>query len=459
MISFPSSHGGAENRAAQDSGTGSTDVQVWGGVECTCNRVADCYFDQMELSGHALRPNDLERFHELGITALRTGLVWERHHLDPSWKFADQRLHWMREAGMRCIAGLVHHGSGPRHTSLLDPAFATELAAYARQVAERYPWIDAYTPINEPNTTARFSGMYGIWYPHHRFRRSYLRALLVQSKAIVLSMREIRKVNPHAQLVQTEDLGTIHGTDELRSVWELLKERRWIGFDLLCGRVDRNHPMFPFMRNEGALEKDILWFADNPCPPDVIGVNYYPTSDRFLDHRPELYPPERGSAEGPFADVEALRVKGAQVSGFGALLIEAWERYRTPVAITEVHLGDTVHQQIRWAADARKGITQARRRGAECQAITFWALLGSFYWNQLVTQPNGYYEPGVFDVSSGSPQPTELAEIVAQIARGETPQHPALSEPGWWQREDRYMFPFENHAGNLDDDEPSQLAA
>ena len=26
----------------------------------------------------------------------------------------------------------------------------------------RYPWIDAYTPVNEPLTTARFSGLYGI---------------------------------------------------------------------------------------------------------------------------------------------------------------------------------------------------------------------------------------------------------------------------------------------------------
>ena len=29
----------------------------------------------------------------------------------------------LREAGVTPIAGLVHHGSGPRDTSLLDPAF------------------------------------------------------------------------------------------------------------------------------------------------------------------------------------------------------------------------------------------------------------------------------------------------------------------------------------------------
>ena len=74
----------------------------------------------------------------------------------------------LRELGVRPIVGLVHHGSGPRHTSLVDPAFPTGLAAFARRVAERYPWVDAYTPVNEPLTTARFSGLYGHWYPHGR---------------------------------------------------------------------------------------------------------------------------------------------------------------------------------------------------------------------------------------------------------------------------------------------------
>ena len=58
--------------------------------------------------------------------------------------------------------------SGPRSTSLVDPAFAEGLAAFARAVAERYPWVEDFTPVNEPLTTARFSGLYGHWYPHGR---------------------------------------------------------------------------------------------------------------------------------------------------------------------------------------------------------------------------------------------------------------------------------------------------
>ena len=40
------------------------------------------------------------------------------------------------------------------------------LAQHAENVARRYPWLEMFTPVNEPLTTARFSGLYGHWYPH-----------------------------------------------------------------------------------------------------------------------------------------------------------------------------------------------------------------------------------------------------------------------------------------------------
>jgi len=416
--------------------------EVWGGAEYTCNRVQDGYFDQMELSGHAHRIDDYERFCSLGIRTFRFGLLWERHEREPSWRWADERLARLRALGMRPVASLLHHGSGPAHTSLVDPQFPEKLAGYATQVAERYPWIDAYTPVNEPHTTARFSGLYGVWYPHHRSHTSYLHALLNQLKGTVLSMRAIRRVNPGAELIQTDDVGDISGTEELRPMWELLNERQWLTFDLLAGRVDRDHRLFEYLLTHGITEREIFWFAENPCPPDVLGINYYVTSDRWLDHRVDLYPAGRGSAEGPVVDVEAVRVRPDGIVGVGHLLTKAWERYGIPVAITEVHLGAHVDEQIRWLADMWHGMRAAQRSGVDCKAFTVWALLGSFYWNQLVTCENGHYEPGVFDVRGGQPRATELAKVVAQIARGKDPRHPALSHAGWWKHDLRIQFPY-----------------
>jgi dTDP-4-dehydrorhamnose reductase len=134
-------------------------------MECTVNRVGEDYLDQLELSGHHARPEDLERFAALGITAFRYPVLWEtvapRGLSQARWRLADEGLRRLRELGVRPIVGLVHHGSGPRSTSLLDSSFPERLAAYARAVAERYPWVDGYTPVNEPLTTARFSALYG----------------------------------------------------------------------------------------------------------------------------------------------------------------------------------------------------------------------------------------------------------------------------------------------------------
>ena len=155
-------------------------IEMWGGIECTLNRVGDQWFDQVRRSGHHDRSDDLERFAGLGISALRYPVLWERVAPDaldqPDWRWTDERLAGLRALGIRPIAGLLHHGSGPAYTSLIDPDFPDLLARFAGQVAERYPWLTDYTPINEPLTTARFSSLYGHWYPHLRSDRSFVRA-------------------------------------------------------------------------------------------------------------------------------------------------------------------------------------------------------------------------------------------------------------------------------------------
>ncbi|MFN3435885.1 MAG: family 1 glycosylhydrolase, partial [Sphingomonas sp.] len=186
-------------------------LQLWGGLECTVNRTGDAFRDQTRLSGHHDRPEDLDLFAGLGLAAIRYPLLWERiaPHADgePDWAWTDARLARLREAGIRPIAGLVHHGSGPAHTHLLDDGFATGLGRFAGQVAERYPWIEDWTPINEPLTTARFAALYGHWYPHARDERSFWLALLNQVDGTRAAMRAIRRVNSRARLIQTDDLG------------------------------------------------------------------------------------------------------------------------------------------------------------------------------------------------------------------------------------------------------------
>ncbi len=418
-------------------------IELWGGVECTVNRVGNTFFDQLERSGHRHRcSSDLELFAGLGLRTLRTGLLWESFDADRSWRSWDLLLDEMERLGLRPIAGLLHHGSGPSDTSLLDPAFPEKLAAFALQVAQRYPHIIDYTPINEPQTTGRFSCLYGHWFPHHRSMKSYVRALFHQIKGVALAMQAIRIVQPAARLIHTEDGGATFSTPALESFRIEREHRRWLGTDLLCGAVTPDHPLFGFLLDHGLTAQEVLWFSDHPCPPSVLGLNYYVTSDRFLDHRLDLYPDIAGGDTGtePLVDIEAVRVRTEGISGAGAILTEAWTRYGLPVAITEAHLGCDPSEQSRWLAEVWQQAEAARSAGVDVRAVTVWALLGSFNWPHLCTQDTGVYESGAFDILGGVPRPTSLARITRQLAQG-LPIDRDAAEAGWWRYPERLVFP------------------
>ena len=420
-------------------------LAMWGGLECTVNRVQDTYHTQLDRSGHYARDDDLERFASLAITALRYPVLWEC--IAPGglggadWSVPDRALPSLRRMGIEPIVGLVHHGSGPRHTSLIDPSFADGLERFAGAVADRYPWVDHWTPVNEPVTTARFSCLYGIWYPHARDDRAFVAAVLNQCRATVLAMRAIRRVNPLAKLIQTDDISRTFGTEPMARTVDFYNARRWLGWDLLCGRVTSSHPLWGYLRDSGASGDDLQWFVDNSCPPDILGVNYYVTSDRWLDHRVERCPSamHRGADADRFVDIEAVRVMALPRPGIASLLEEAWERYRIPIAVTEAHIDSGREDQLRWMLEIWRAAQSARRAGADVRAVTAWSLLGSFDWNCLLQARRGYYEPGPYDVRSNPPRETALAALIRELARGCEPGHPVALGEGWWRRNERLI--------------------
>jgi dTDP-4-dehydrorhamnose reductase len=420
--------------------------EIWGGIECTINRVKSAYFDQLEYSGHYWRHDDIKIIAELGIKAIRFPILWERHQPEQNqvidWSWTENRLSKLHRQNIKPIAGLIHHGSGPKFTSLIHDNFAQELQAYALKVATRFPLIEYYTPVNEPLTTARFSGLYGFWYPHHKSDKSFAKMLLNQLKAVVLSMQAIRSVNPNAKLIQTEDLGKTYSTPllEYQAIFE--NHRRWLTFDFLCGKVIPDHPLWKNFIDTGISEDELLFFSDNPCPPDIMGFNHYITSERYLDQNYEKYPPHTygGNKRHKYADVEAVRINHGQPCGLEVLLKEAWSRYKLPIAMTEVHLHCTREEQIRWFREKYETCCSLVREGIPIKAVTAWSLFGAFGWNRLLTQEKGDYEPGVFSVLSGQPRPTALASYIKSLTTAQAKDHPFLADKGWWHRDIRLLY-------------------
>lgn len=120
-----------------------TSPEIWGGIECTINRVKDSYFDQLEYGGHYDRQEDLDLIAGLGVKALRFPILWERHQPGKDakidWTWTESRLLQLQSLNIKPIAGLIHHGSGPEYTSLISDNFADGLKDYALNVATKFP--------------------------------------------------------------------------------------------------------------------------------------------------------------------------------------------------------------------------------------------------------------------------------------------------------------------------------
>jgi dTDP-4-dehydrorhamnose reductase len=423
-----------------------TGPEIWGGVECTVNRVGNSWFSQLTRTGHAYREDDLERVASLGLKTLRFPVLWELHEpmagAPIDWRLTDRRLAQAKALGITPIAGLLHHGSGPAYTELLSTGFAQGLADFAHQVAQRYPWLEWYTPINEPLTTARFSGLYGLWYPHARSDTAFARALVHQCQAIVLCMQAIRRVNPSAKLLQTEDLGKTYSTPHMKYQARFENQRRWLTWDLLSGHVDARHPLRSYLLRTGISNLELEWFQENRCPPDMIGINHYVTSDRFLDEQAWKYPPacQGGNAREVYADVEAVRVLKRARASWDRVIRETARRYHLPLALTEVHLGCTREEQLRWLLEAWDAARRADARGCRVHAVTAWALFGSVDWNTLLTRATDHYEAGAFDVSLRVPRETALGKLIRYLISGRDDAYNALGRVGWWRRKNRLLY-------------------
>ncbi|HJP84579.1 MAG TPA: family 1 glycosylhydrolase [Gemmatimonadaceae bacterium] len=439
--------GAPSPRPRPASNSSSNPVEIWGGIECTVNRVGDRYYDQIALTGHADRTiADLERFAEFGVRTLRYPVLWERiapYSLDHAdWFQTDLAFAKMRELGIKPIVGLVHHGSGPKHTSLIDRDFPRKLGEFASAVAHRYPWVEMWTPINEPLTTARFSTLYGHWYPHARDDRSFARAVINQCAAIREAMAAIRAVNPKALLVQTEDLGKTYSTPALDYQAKFDNNRRWLTFDLLAGRLGEWNRLWWYLLESGIERHELESFLAQPCIPDILGINHYVTSDRYLDDSIEHYPAHccGGNGRQEYADVEAVRTLEEGITGHAGVLRETWNRYALPLAITEVHLGCTRDEQLRWLNEAWRAARDARAEYIDVRAITVWSLLGGYGWCSLLTDDFACYESGAFDLRSARPRPTAIAQMTRGLSTTGDWDHPVLDTSGWWRRETRFMY-------------------
>lgn len=377
--------------------------EVWASPEPTVARIdARTTRDQLDETGHAARAHDLDLLASLGVRATRYPVLWERCAPDsssvPDVRWARERLEHLRTLGIEPIVTLLHHGSGPYDTSLVDPTFPERFARYAGAIAAAFPWVKRWTPINEPLTTARFSTLYGHWYPNTVSDVPFGAAITNEALAMQLGMAAIRAHVPDATFVLTEDLQSF-STDAaaLRSYVAHKRERMYLAVDLVSGRVSPGHPLFAYLRERARVAPDVLArLRHGACAPDLIAWNYYPNSERVL----------RVDADGRTCNEAACDVR--PISPL-PLLRAAYERLRTPFGLGEVHAHGDDELRADWLRARTRDLCALANDGLPVRALGAWAAFGSVDWRSLLTRREGAREDGVFTFAGPGETPQETA--------------------------------------------------
>ena len=389
-------------------------LEIWASPEPTFARTdATTFRDQLAETGHAARPGDIDLLAGLGISATRYPVLWERTApgdptaLDLAW--ARPRLERLRRLDVEPIVTLLHHGSGPAWTDLLDDRFPDAFAAYAGAIARALPWIRRWTPINEPLTTARFATLYGSWYPNRRDDASFGRAIVNEALAMLGAMAAIRRHVPGAEFLVTEDLQGFTATDDrVRDYVDHKRERAFLAIELVAGRVVPGHAMHAYLRERCGISVATLERVRRMAVvPDLVGWNYYPNSERLVGR----------DARNRTTNVEAMTTR--PISPL-PLLRAAHARLGLPFGFSEVHRAGDESERVAWLDARFADATSLRAEGLPVAMVGAWAAFGMVDWNSLLLRRDGVREDGIFAFAPPNEEPreTRVATRLRELVRG-----------------------------------------
>ena len=333
----------------------------------------------------------------------------------PTGRWADERLAALRAARRHAPSSAWSTTAAARATpACVDPASPRSWPPTPAPSRRATPGSSTTRRSTSRCTTARFAGLYGSGIRTAATTAPSSRALLNQCRAVVLAMRAIRRVNPHARLVQTDDLGKTYSTPELAHQAEFYNERRWLAWDLLCGTVDRGHPLWDYLLDTGIAEPtNRCGSATTPArPTSSASTTTSPASAGSTTGSSAIRPHRRGMADGRPATPTSRpsRVAGhadgrhrpAAARGLGPLPHAAGRdrgphrrQPRGPAALAAGDLG------------SRQEVRARRRRRARGDGLVAARLVR--LEQPASPQSRGYYEPGPFDVRAPEPRPTALA--------------------------------------------------
>lgn len=343
--------------------------------------------DQMEKCGHyRFWKEDIHLAHDIGTRFLRYGPPLHKTYLGDGrydWEFCDLAFGEMFRLDLVPVADLCHFGVPDWLGDFQNPDFPERFARYAGAFAQRYPWVQLYTPINEMFICATFSARYGWWNEQLASDRAFVTALKILVKANVLAMRAILDVRADAIFVQSESSEYFHAENPRAIAHaEFLNSQRFISLDLNYGRRV-NSQIFEYFMDNGMTEDEYHFFLHNNLKHHcIMGNDYYVTNEH------------RVSEDG--------RVRPAyEVFGYNEITRQYYERYRLPVMHTETNIieGPNGDEAVNWLWKQWANVLRVRNSGVPMVGFTWYSLTDQVDWDTALRENNGRVNPlGLFDL-------------------------------------------------------------
>ncbi|MBA2675120.1 MAG: family 1 glycosylhydrolase [Ramlibacter sp.] len=343
--------------------------------------------DEMEKCGHyAHWRKDFALTADLGIRFLRYGPPLHKTFLGPGrydWDFADETFSELFRLNLIPIVDLCHFGVPDWMGNFQNPDFPALFAQYAKAFAERFPWVQLYTPVNEMFICARFSALYGWWNEQLRSDRAFVTALTNIVKANVLAMQEIIQLRPDAIFIQSESSEYFHAENPAAiGPAEHLNAQRFLSLDLNYGRrVDSQ--MYEYLMDNGMSREQYHFFLRNTLKHHcIMGNDYYRTNEH------------RVAADG------STRASG-EIFGYSVITRQYYERYQLPVMHTETNLvqGADGNEAVNWLWKEWANVLRVRNDGMPVVGFTWYSLTDQVDWDTALRENNGRVnELGLFDL-------------------------------------------------------------
>ncbi len=356
------------------------------GIECSYPTIQNGTVrrDQLrECRHYECYKEDIALVKELGLKVLRYGLPYYSIHQGPGkfdWEFADLAMAEIKRQGITPILDLMHFGVPDWLGNYQNPELPVHFADYCGAVAERYPWVRFYTPVNEIYITARSSGKDGAWNEQLKTDKGFVTALKHTVAASILGNQRIAEKRPDCVIVQSESAEYMHEAHATPSrETQLNNELRFLSLDLLYAHSP-SADVCIYMMDNGLTRAEYDWFmAGQPPGYQVMGNDYYGRNERI---------------KLPDGSI----IQSQDVLGWANITRQYYERYHKPVMHTETNVFEADDAPM-WLWKQWMNVLQIRKHGVPVMGFTWYSLIDQIDWDTALAEQNNRVNAcGLYDL-------------------------------------------------------------